>query len=89
MSKNFTITLTDAEEKALAVIALSPQDWIENVVKQRCVIAIEEIVTKEVNRRMNTGEPIPSSRDEIVLSESVKTAAELKEIADAQRNINS
>lgn len=85
MSKNFTITLTDAEEKALAVVALSPQEWIENVVKERCRIAIGEIVIKEVNRRMNTGESIPSNREELVLSDSVKTAAELQAIVDAQK----
>lgn len=85
MSQNYTITLSDAEAKALAVVALSPQEWIENVVKERCRISIEEIVTKEVNRRMNTGEPIPSSREELVLSDSVKTAAQLKQLADAQR----
>ena len=41
---NFTITLSDAEHKALSYVALSPEDWINNAVHERCRIAVEEIV---------------------------------------------
>ena len=43
MSKNYTITLSDAEDKALHIVALSAQDWIDNVVHERCRIAIDEM----------------------------------------------
>ena len=46
----FTVSLTDVELKALAYVAYSPQDWIDNVVHERCRIAIEEIFTAEVAR---------------------------------------
>ena len=46
----FIITLTDAEYKALASVAVSPEDWINNAVHERCRIAIEEIVAAEVQR---------------------------------------
>ena len=37
------ITLTDAEAKALAYVALSPQEWAEHVVHNRCRKAMDEI----------------------------------------------
>ena len=40
---NYTITLTDAEDKALSVVAISQQEWIENVVKNRCRQAKDSI----------------------------------------------
>ena len=40
---NITITLTAAQEKGLAYVALSPQEWAENAVHNRCRIAIDEI----------------------------------------------
>ncbi len=76
MSKNYTITLTDAQDKALSVVATSQQDWIENVVFERCRIAIDEIVNAEVQRKLAAGEPISGSKDDIVMSADVETAAE-------------
>jgi hypothetical protein len=40
----YTITLTEAEDKALSYVALSQQDWIDNAVHERCRVAIDEIV---------------------------------------------
>jgi len=58
MTKTYTITLSDAEDKAIHVVAISAQDWIDNAVHERCRIAIEEIVAKEVERKLAIGEPI-------------------------------
>jgi hypothetical protein len=44
MTKEYTIILTDAEDKALSVVALDQHDWIKNVVSERCRTAIDEIV---------------------------------------------
>lgn len=76
MSKTYTITLTDAQDKALSTVALSQQDWIENSVFNRCRIAIEEIVAEEIQRKLAAGEPITGTKDEIVLAANIKTAAE-------------
>ena len=46
---NYTITLTETEDKALAYAAASQQDWIDNVVHNRCRIAIDEIVKLAVD----------------------------------------
>lgn len=76
MTKQYTITLTDAEDKALSVVALSQQDWIDNAVHERCRIAIEEIVNAEVQRLLAAGETISGSKEDIVLAAPIETAAE-------------
>lgn len=79
MSVNYTITLSDAQDKALSVVAASQQDWIENAVFERCRLAIEEIVNAEVQRKLAAGESITGSKDEIVMAADVETAAERNE----------
>lgn len=77
--KQYTITLTDAEDKALSIVAISQQEWIENVVLNRCRIAIEEIVDSEVNRITSEGGTLSGSKEDIVLSTQIETAAERQE----------
>jgi hypothetical protein len=79
MSKTYTITLSGAQDKALSVIAVDQQEWIENAVFERCRIAIEEIVNAEVQRKLAAGEPITGSKEDIVLAADVETAAERNE----------
>lgn len=76
--RQYTVTLTDAEDKALHVVAESAQDWIDNAVHNQCRIAMEQIVQAEIQRKLDAGEPITGSRDEIVLAAQVETAAEVK-----------
>ena len=63
---NYTITLTETEDKALAYAALSQQDWIDNVVHNRCRIAIDEIVKVAVDNFLAAGESMPGDKNEIV-----------------------
>jgi hypothetical protein len=72
----YTITLSAAEDKALGIVALSQQEWIDNVVHERCRIAIEEIVAAEVQRKLAASEPITGSKDDIVMAAQVESAAE-------------
>jgi hypothetical protein len=76
MSKTITVTLTDAEFKALEVVAVSAQDWVDNVVHHRCEAAIDEIVAAEVQRKLAAGETISGSKEEIVLAANLETGAE-------------
>lgn len=62
----YTVILTDAENKALGYFASSQQDWIDNVVHERCRIAIDDIVKTEVEKRLAAGEPITGSKEDIV-----------------------
>ncbi len=87
MSKTYTITLTDAEDKALSAIALSQQDWIDNAIHERCRIAIDEIVNAEVQRKLQAGEPITGSKEDIVLAADIETAAERNARVQAEMDV--
>jgi hypothetical protein len=82
----YTITLSDAEDKALHVVAMSAQEWIDNAVHERCRIAIEEIVAAEVKRLLDAGQPITGSRDDIVLAAPTQSAAERQAAAEVQES---
>ena len=76
----YTVTLTDAENSALAYEALGQQEWINNVVHDRCRIAIDAIVAITVQKCLDTNTQIPGSKDamvELAFAQGwVKTAAE-------------
>jgi len=73
----YTITLSDAEDKSIHVVAISAQEWIENAVHNRCRLAIEEIVAAEVQRITSIGGTISGTKDDIVLNAPIKSAAEV------------
>lgn len=79
MSANtFTVTLTEAELKAFEYVAVSPQDWIDNVVHERCRHAIDEIFQMEVKRMLEDPsiKEIPADREAVVLAAIIKSAAQ-------------
>jgi len=80
----YTITLSDAENKALGVVALSQQDWIDNAVHERCRIAIDEIVNAEVQRKLAAGESITGSKEDIVNAANIESAAERQARLEAE-----
>jgi len=77
MATTYTVSITDAEKKALEYIALSVQDWIDNATHNRARIAIDEIYNSEVARM--TADPsittIPADKDQVVLDADIKSAA--------------
>jgi hypothetical protein len=81
----YTITLSDAEDKALKFVAISAQDWIDNAVHERCRIAIEEIVASEVQRKLAANEPITGSKNDIVMAAQIESAAERNARIEAER----
>jgi hypothetical protein len=72
----YTITLSPAEDKALSVAAVDQNEWIQNVVHDRCRIAMEEIVAFEIQRKLAAGESITGSKEDIVLAADIESAAE-------------
>ena len=86
---NITISLTEAEAKALAYVAYNPQDWAENAVKERARIAMDEIFQLEVQRMLadpNTTE-IPADKEAVVLAADIQSAAERQDaLMAAQEN---
>ena len=81
----YTIKLTDTENKALSYASATQQDWIDNVVHNRCRIAIDEIVDIYTKRALDEGVQIPTTREEIVADAFtkgwVKTAQQRNEEA--------
>jgi hypothetical protein len=73
----YTITLSAAEDKALGSVAVSQQEWIGNVVHERCRVAMENIISAEVQRLLAEGKSITGTKDQIVLAAPIKPAAEL------------
>ena len=72
------ITLSDAETKALAYVALSPQEWAEHAVHNRCRKAMDEIYNMEVARMI--ADPnitsIPADKNAVVLAANIQSVAE-------------
>jgi hypothetical protein len=81
--KTYTITLTDAQDKALQVIALDPQEFLQNFAVVRADTAIDDIVAEQVKKALDSGGTITGTRDDIVLSESVETAVQVQARLDA------
>jgi hypothetical protein len=81
----YTITLSDAEDKAIHVVAIDAQDWIDNAVHERCRIAMEEIIAAEVQRLLAAGQPITGTKDDIVIAAPIKSAAEIQAEFEAEQ----
>lgn len=75
---NYTITLTEAENKALAYVAADPAEWIQNAARERARIAMEEIFQTEVTRMLQDPNitEIPADREAVVMAAEIKSAAE-------------
>lgn len=75
----YTITLTDAEDKALKYSAVDAQEWINNAVHEQCRRAMEEIFQKEIARMVADPDikEIPADREAVVLAAEIKSAAEV------------
>ena len=88
MPTTYTVTLSDAEAKAFAHIAVNPQEWIDNLVHARCENAINDIVQITVAKCLETNTQIPGSKDEMVTLAFtqgwVKTAAARQAESEAQ-----
>jgi hypothetical protein len=82
----YTISITEAEKKAMEHITYSVQDWIDNSIHNRARKAIDEIYNKEVER-MNADpsiESIPANKDQVVLDADIKTAKQISDEAEAE-----
>lgn len=74
----YTVILTEAENKALAYVAADPAEWIQNAASERARIAMEEIFQMEVQRMLAdpTITEIPADREAVVLAADIRSAAE-------------
>ena len=74
--KNYTVTITESEDKAMQWVAYSVQEWIDNVVKNRARKAIEQIYSNEVDRMNADPEitSIPADKNKVVLDADIESA---------------
>ena len=78
---DYTITLTEAENKAMEYIASNVRDWIDNAAHNRARIAIDEICDLYVKYKLENNQPITATnKPDMVLAAYaeglVKTAAQ-------------
>jgi len=83
---DYTITLTEAETKAMEYAAASVQYWIDNAAHNRARIAIDEICNIYTEHKLKNNEPITVvGKDAMVLAAFeeglVKTVAQRNEEA--------
>ena len=86
---DYTITLTEAEQKAMEYIAADVDEWITNAATNRARIAIDEICDLYVKHKLDNNEAITATnKPDMVLAAYeeglVKTAAQRNEEAAAQ-----
>jgi len=87
MTQTITIELTDTQFKGLEYSALSPSDWAENAVTERCRISNDEIVDITVKHCLDNVIQVPETRELIIAyafdNDVVKTAAVQQAEAEA------
>ena len=86
---DYTVTLTEAENKAMEYAAADVQDWVDNAVHNRARIAIDEICDLYVKHKLDNNQPITATnKPDMVLAAYeeglIKTAAQRNEEAAAQ-----
>jgi pyruvate formate-lyase activating enzyme-like uncharacterized protein len=70
---DYTVKLTDTEDKAMSYCALSTQEWVDNALKNRARIAKEEIIAINLAHCNANGITIATGEDA-----QVKQAFDLK-----------
>lgn len=82
----YTVTLNEAQQKAMEYVAYDPAEWVKNVVENRARMAIDEIYQAEVKRM--TADPsitsIPADKDAVVNAAEIKTAKQMSDESQTQ-----
>jgi len=80
----YTITLTEAEDKAIRYLVDDPQDWIQNAAGSQAQRGVDAIYAVEVERM--TADPnivsIPANKEQVVLDAEVLSVVERNEQAE-------
>lgn len=87
---DITVTLSDAENRAMEYAAVSVQEWADNALKHRAEIAKDEIIDKLIKHCNANNVAIATGEDAQVAQayelEVVKTAAARNAEAEAAEN---
>lgn len=77
----YTIELTDVEQKSMEYVAVSVNDWIQNAVHERARLAGDELAQDDMKAKIEAGEPISGTRDEIIMASELPNAQERSDAA--------
>ena len=67
MGNTYIVTYTDEEQKAMEYITTDVDFWIQNAAHERARIAKEEMLADCIQQKLNAGEPIEGTKDELVM----------------------
>jgi hypothetical protein len=70
----YTITLTDAEQRAMEYVATDVNFWIQNAVHERARLAMEELVANHIAAKLAAGASISGTKEEIVMASDLPNA---------------
>lgn len=84
MPKDYVVTLSDVEVRALRYVSVSANDWIQNAIHERCRLAIEEMVQTDIQTKLANGETISGTKEEMVLASTLPSAQERHDASMAQ-----
>ena len=84
MAKTFTVTITDAEEKAFYWEVVDPEEWVDEVVKNKCRKVMDRLYDQEVQRMTDDDNvtSIPADKDTVINNADVKTAKQRADEAE-------
>ena len=86
---DYTVKLTDTEDKAMSYCALSTQEWVDNALKNRARIAKDEIIALNTAHCNANGITIATGEDAQVTQafdlKVVKTAKERNDEAEKNK----
>jgi len=75
-----TVEITDSEFKALEHIAVSPSEWVRELVSHRAILAINDIVSLVTTHCLDNSISIPNTREAMITfaydNSLIQTAAE-------------
>jgi len=76
MSKTYTIKISDLEEKILSWGEANPKEWLERIVKNRALKAIDDIYQEELRGALKdpSVSEISSNKKEVVLRSKIESA---------------
>ena len=80
----YTVTLTDAEQKAMEYVCTDVDFWIQNAVHERARVATEELVTDHIRAKLAAGEAVSGTKEEIVMTTDLPNAVARNEATMAQ-----
>ena len=66
---DITITLSEAEYKALSYVAVDPEEWVANAAKARATAAMDEMFQVETQAALADPKikSIPADKEQVVL----------------------